>query len=87
MKESRSAFLVVSIPPRLHKHIYSTWSAPYSTGTNRGNANVASPKVEMLKAYFISKKTPNFFAIDNIENGLNLRLCRFKQKNRQGNVV
>lgn len=26
---------------------------------------------------FISKKTPDFFAIDNIENGLNPRLCRF----------
>ena len=29
---------------------------------------------------FISKKTPSFFAIDNIENGLNPRLCRFLMK-------
>ena len=41
------------------------------------NANEGA--LELL-TLFISRKTPDFFAIDNIENGLNPRLCRFLMK-------
>lgn len=41
--------------------------------------NVNEGALELLfhLTLFISQKVPDFFAIDNIENGLNPRLCRF----------
>lgn len=41
--------------------------------------NVNEGVLELLfyLALFTSRKTPDFFAIDNIENGLNPRLCRY----------
>lgn len=44
------------------------------------NANEGALEVLFYLTLFISKKTPDFFAIDNIENGLNPRLCRFLMK-------
>lgn len=44
------------------------------------NANEGALELLFYLTLFISKKTPDFFAIDNIENGLNPRLCRFLMK-------
>lgn len=44
------------------------------------NANEGALELIFYLTLFISKKTPDFFAIDNIENGLNPRLCRFLMK-------
>lgn len=44
------------------------------------NANEGALELLFYLTLFISKKTPSFFAIDNIENGLNPRLCRFLMK-------
>lgn len=44
------------------------------------NANEGALELLFYLTLFISKKTPVFFAIDNIENGLNPRLCRFLMK-------
>ena len=44
------------------------------------NANEGALELLFYLTLFISKKTPGFFAIDNIENGLNPRLCRFLMK-------
>lgn len=44
------------------------------------NANEGALELLFYLTLFISKKTPAFFAIDNIENGLNPRLCRFLMK-------
>lgn len=44
------------------------------------NVNEGALEVLFYLTLFISKKTPDFFAIDNIENGLNPRLCRFLMK-------
>jgi len=41
------------------------------------NANEGALELLFYLTLFISKKTPSSFAIDNIENGLNPRLCRF----------
>lgn len=41
------------------------------------NANEGALELLFYLTLFISKKTPDIFAIDNIENGLNPRLCRF----------
>jgi len=41
------------------------------------NANESALELLFYLTLFISKKTPDIFAIDNIENGLNPRLCRF----------
>lgn len=45
------------------------------------NANEGALHILFYLALFISHKTPHFFAIDNIENGLNPRLCRHLIKN------
>lgn len=45
------------------------------------NANEGVLVLLFFLTLFISHKTPNFFAVDNIENGLNPRLCRFLMKN------
>lgn len=44
------------------------------------NANEGALELLFYLTLFISRKTPDFFAIDNIENGLNPRLCRFLMK-------
>lgn len=44
------------------------------------NANEGALELLFYLTLFVSKKTPDFFAIDNIENGLNPRLCRFLMK-------
>lgn len=44
------------------------------------NVNEGALELLFYLTLFISKKTPSFFAIDNIENGLNPRLCRFLMK-------
>lgn len=44
------------------------------------NANEGALELLFFLTLFISKKTPDFFAIDNIETGLNPRLCRFLMK-------
>lgn len=44
------------------------------------NANEGALELLFYMTLFISRKTPDFFAIDNIENGLNPRLCRFLMK-------
>lgn len=44
------------------------------------NANEGALELLFYLTLFISKKTPSFFAIDNIENGLNPRLCRHLMK-------
>lgn len=41
------------------------------------NANEGALELLFYLTLFVSKKTPAFFAIDNIETGLNPRLCRF----------
>ena len=41
------------------------------------NANEGALFILFYLALFISDKTPSFFAIDNIESGLNPRLCRY----------
>jgi AAA15 family ATPase/GTPase len=45
------------------------------------NANEGALHILFYLALFISKKTPSFFAIDNIENALNPYLCRHLMKN------
>lgn len=45
------------------------------------NANEGALHILFYLALFISKKTPPFFAIDNIENALNPYLCRHLMKN------
>ncbi len=45
------------------------------------NANEGALHLLFYLALFISKKTPPFFAIDNIETGLNPKLCRTLIKN------
>lgn len=40
------------------------------------NANEGALHILFYLALFISEKTPNFFAIDNIETALNPKLCR-----------
>jgi len=45
------------------------------------NANEGILHVLFYLSLFISKKTPFFFAIDNIETALNPKLCRFLVKN------
>lgn len=44
------------------------------------NANEGALFILFYLALFISDKTPSFFAIDNIESGLNPRLCRHLMK-------
>lgn len=44
------------------------------------NANEGALFILFYLALFISDKTPSFFAIDNIESGLNPRLCRYLMK-------
>ena len=44
------------------------------------NANEGALELLFYLTLFISRKPPDFFAIDNIENGLNPRLCRFLMK-------
>lgn len=44
------------------------------------NANEGVLELLFFLTLFISSKTPSFFAIDNIENGLNPRLCRSLMK-------
>ena len=44
------------------------------------NANEGALELLFYLTLFISRKTPDFFGIDNIENGLNPRLCRFLMK-------
>lgn len=44
------------------------------------NVNEGALELLFYLTLFISKKTPDFFAIDNIENGLNPRLCRALMK-------
>ena len=44
------------------------------------NANEGALELLFYLTLFISRKTPDFFAIDNIENGVNPRLCRFLMK-------
>ena len=44
------------------------------------NANEGALELLFYLTLFISRTTPDFFAIDNIENGLNPRLCRFLMK-------
>ncbi|MBU3857222.1 MAG: AAA family ATPase [Candidatus Phocaeicola excrementipullorum] len=44
------------------------------------NANEGALELLFYLTLFVSKKTPPFFAIDNIETGLNPRLCRFLMK-------
>lgn len=44
------------------------------------NTNEGALELLFYLTLFISRKTPDFFAIDNIENGLNPRLCRFLMK-------
>lgn len=44
------------------------------------NANEGALELLFYLTLFISRKTPDIFAIDNIENGLNPRLCRFLMK-------
>lgn len=44
------------------------------------NANEGALELLFYLTLFISRKTPDFFAIDNIENGLNPHLCRFLMK-------
>lgn len=45
------------------------------------NANEGALHILFYLALFISKKTPQLFAIDNIENALNPHLCRVLMKN------
>jgi predicted ATPase len=45
------------------------------------NANEGALHILFYLALFISKKTPSFFSIDNIENALNPYLCRHLMKN------
>jgi len=45
------------------------------------NANEGALHILFYLALFISKQTPSFFAIDNIENALNPYLCRHLMKN------
>lgn len=45
------------------------------------NANEGALHILFYLALFISKKTPSFFAIDNIETALNPKLCRTLMKN------
>ena len=44
------------------------------------NANEGALFILFYLALFISDKTPSFFAIDNVECGLNPRLCRYLMK-------
>lgn len=41
------------------------------------NVNEGALELLFYLALFVSRKTPDFFAVDNIENGLNPRLCRY----------
>ncbi|BDS15188.1 AAA family ATPase [Aureispira anguillae] len=45
------------------------------------NANEGALHILFYLALFISQRTPQFFAIDNIENALNPNLCRHLMKN------
>ena len=45
------------------------------------NANEGALHLLFYLTLFISKRTPTFFGIDNIETGLNPRLCRYLMKN------
>ncbi|NDV60749.1 AAA family ATPase [Bacteroides sp. 519] len=45
------------------------------------NANEGALELLFYLTLFVAQKTPPFFAIDNIETGLNPRLCRFLIKN------